>query len=134
MRSLTIAALLSMVAGSSAFGIAGSSTRVSSTALFAGIPDEERTPEQMEIKAKMDRWAEIRLMSDEEAKENLSGDELESVLSNNKAIKEDIDKMRQLAEMMLKSVEPPKVAPKTKGQRKRDKWARKQALEAARAK
>mmetsp|Transcript_13570 Transcript_13570/g.19794 ORF Transcript_13570/g.19794 Transcript_13570/m.19794 type:complete len:135 (+) Transcript_13570:36-440(+) len=132
MRSLTIAAVLSaMIAGSSAFGIAKPSTKLSSTALYARIPDEERSPDLMELKGKMDRWAEIRSMSPEEAEANLSGDELESYKNNNQLCVDDIEKAKEIAKMMLKSVEPPRIAPKTKGQRKRDKYARKVALEAA---
>ena len=93
---------------------------------------EERTQESLENEAKANRWKEIRLLSDEEAEKQLSGDELESFQTYHSAVKEDIEKMTQIATMMLKSLEPPKVQPKGKKQRKRDAWAKKKAIAAAR--
>ena len=84
-------------------------------------------------RSKAERWKEIRLLSDEEADAKLSGEELESYQNYHSAVKEDIEKMKKIAEMMLKNLEPPRVQPKTKGQRKRDAFARKQAREAAAA-
>jgi len=46
---------------------------------------------------------------------------------------EDMEKMQEIATKLQKLIEPPKVERKTKGQRKRDKWATVQAREAARA-
>lgn len=94
---------------------------------------EERTQESLDNEAKANRWKEIRLLSDEEAEKQLSGEELESFTSYHSAVKEDIVKMTSIAEMMLKSLEPPQVKPKGKKQRKRDAWAKKQKIAAARA-
>ena len=44
---------------------------------------------------------------------------------------EDMDKMTNIVEKIQKQIEPPKVEKKTKGQRKRDKWAKVQARAAA---
>ena len=93
----------------------------------------EMTAAMEENAKKAQRWREIRLLSDEEAQAQLSGEELESFTSYHAAVKEDIAKMKQIAEMMQKDLNPPKVDPKSKKQRKRDKWAKRQAIEAARA-
>ncbi len=95
---------------------------------------EERTQESLDNEAKANRWKEIRLLSDEEAEAQLSGEELETFQSYHSAVKEDIAKMTSIAEMMLKSLEPPKVKAKGKKQRKRDAWAKKKAIAEARAK
>jgi len=100
---------------------------------MARVPDEDRTPEMKEIYDIADRWAEIRLYSDEEAKEKLSGEELEAYERYNAKVKEDIKKAQELALMMAKSVEIPQVAKKSKTQRKKDAWAKKQAVAAANA-
>ena len=103
----------------------------SSTQLF-GMP-EELTGDLAENAKLAARWKEIRLLSDEEAEAQLEGEELETFKEYHQAVKDDIEKMKQIAEMMMKSVEPPRVKAKGKKQRKRDKWAKKQAIEAARA-
>eukprot|EP01083_Nonionella_stella_P222378 793626_1 len=84
---------------------------------------DEPTAAGLEAQSKAERWSEIRLLSDEEAEAQLSGDELESYKGYHAEAKEGIDKLKGVAEMMLKSLEPPRVEPKSKKQRKRDKWA-----------
>ena len=42
-------------------------------------------------------------------------------------------KMTEIATLLQKAIEPPKVEKKTEGQKRRDKWAKIQAREAARA-
>ena len=79
------------------------------------------------------RWGEIRAMSQEEADAQLSGEELETYHRYYKEMREGVLQMQELAQLMMKNVEPPRIQPKTKGQRKRDKWARVQAREAAKA-
>ena len=103
----------------------------SSTALNARVAEEDRTPELSEIYQIADRWAEIRLYSDEEAKEKLSGEELEAYERYHAKVKEDIEKAQELAARMAKAVEIPQVAKKSKTQRKKDAWAKKQARMAA---
>ncbi len=93
---------------------------------------EERTAESLANEEKANRWKEIRLLSDEEAEKQLEGEELESYQTYHAAVKEDMGKMRDVATMMLKSLEPPKVKAKGKKQRKRDAWAKKKAIAAAR--
>lgn len=95
------------------------------------MPEGDRTPEISEIYQLADRWAEIRLYSDEEAKQKLSGEELEAYERYHAKVKEDIEKAQDLAMRMAKAVEIPQVAKKSKTQRKKDAWARKQAQAAA---
>jgi Fe2+ transport system protein B len=95
------------------------------------VPEGDRTPEISEIYQIADRWAEIRLYSDEEAKQKLSGEELEAYERYHAKVKEDIEKAQDLAMRMAKAVEIPQVAKKSKTQRKKDAWAKKQARAAA---
>jgi len=97
------------------------------------LPVEEMTTTTLENKKIADRWASIRLLSDEEAEAQLSGEELANFKAYHSVIKEDMERMQKIAQMMLKNLEPPQVKPKTKGQRKRDKWARVQKRAAANA-
>ena len=97
------------------------------------MPTEDRTQESLDNEVKANRWKEIRLLSDEEAKKTLSEEELEQFNTYHTDIKEDLNKMKDIATMMLKSLEPPQVQPKGKKQRKRDAWVIKQKLAAARA-
>ena len=72
-------------------------------------------------------------MTAEEAAANLSGEELEAYNRYYAEVREGVLKMKDLAQLMMKNVDPPRIMPKTKGQRKRDRWARVQAREAAKA-
>ena len=94
---------------------------------------EERTQQSLDNETKANWWKVIRLLSDEDAEDQLSGDELESYKSYHQAIKDDMVKMTEIAKLMMKSVEPPRVKPKGKKQRKRDKWAKKVAVAQAEA-
>lgn len=85
-------------------------------------------PENMaENKVKSDRWREIKGLSDEEAEKQLSGDELEIFKTYHVDFKEDLEKTKQVVKMLMKDLDPVKVQPKGKNQRKRDKFAREQA-------
>ena len=89
-------------------GVSRSPVATQSTALN-GMPSEP-TEQSLSNQAKADRWSEIRLLSEEEAKEQLSGDELESYTGYHSDVKEGIEKLKAISEMMLKSLEPPRVA------------------------
>jgi len=82
---------------------------------------------------KADSWKEIRFLSDEEAVAQLTGEELESYQGYHAEAKEGLEKMKGIATMMLKSLNPPLIAPKGKKQRKRDKWEKTSKVLAARA-
>eukprot|EP00566_Odontella_aurita_P037154 CAMPEP_0113564600 /NCGR_PEP_ID=MMETSP0015_2-20120614/21709_1 /TAXON_ID=2838 /ORGANISM="Odontella" /LENGTH=123 /DNA_ID=CAMNT_0000466699 /DNA_START=313 /DNA_END=681 /DNA_ORIENTATION=+ /assembly_acc=CAM_ASM_000160 len=123
MKLGTAVVFASAIAGASAFGVMGPAAPARpSTSLNARIAESDMTPEQLEITQLTDRWVEIRLYSDEEAQEKLSGEELEAHTRYHQTIKDDIEKMKVIAEMMVKSVEIPQVAKKSKTQRKKDAW------------
>ena len=72
-------------------------------------------------------------MSKDEAAANLSGEELEAYNRYYEEVRDGVLKMQEFAQFMMKDVEPPRIQPKSKNQRKRDKWAKVQAREAAKA-
>ena len=80
-----------------------------------------------EFKVKSDRWREIKGLSDVKAEQQLSGDKLETFKQYHADFKEDLEKTKQVVTMLMKDLDPPKVQPKGKNQRKRDKFAREQA-------
>merc|ERR1711937_925083 len=110
-------------------------TTSSSSSSLYGLPsDEELTPEAIEEKRYMERWGEIKVLSPAEAESTLSGDELEAYKNYHQHVTDDLERMAAIAEMMVESLKKKKeIVPKTKGQRKRDKWAKVQAREAAKA-
>eukprot|EP00804_Cyclotella_cryptica_P010421 CCRYP_018144-RA/>CCRYP_018144-RA protein AED:0.27 eAED:0.27 QI:184/1/1/1/1/1/2/1218/129 len=121
--------LAALISGASAFGVPPTiQTRslTTSTTLHESLSVEERA-------SKIARWGEIRAMTQEEANAQLSVEELEAYNRYYAEMREGVLKMQELATIMMKNVEPPRIMPKTKGQRKRDKWARVQAREAANA-
>ena len=72
-------------------------------------------------------------MTKEEASANLSGEELETYNNYYTEVRDGVLQMQELAQLMMKDVlKADGIQPKTKGQRKRDKWAKVQAREAAR--
>eukprot|EP00986_Skeletonema_menzelii_P019037 scaffold27055_cov155-Skeletonema_menzelii.AAC.2 len=97
-----------------------------STALNEFLSPEERAD-------KITRWGEIRSMTADEAAANLAGEELEAYNRYYEEVREGVLKMQELAGLMMKDVEPPRIQPKSKNQRKRDKWALVQRREAAKA-
>eukprot|EP00985_Skeletonema_marinoi_P031965 scaffold37945_cov164-Skeletonema_marinoi.AAC.4 len=107
-------------------GVPPMTTSRQSTALNAFLTPDERAD-------KIARWGEIRAMTKDEAAANLEGEELETYNRYYEETRDGILKMQELAGLMMKDVEPPRIAPKSKNQRKRDKWALTQRRAAARA-
>lgn len=89
--------------------------------------------DQLEIKKITDKWTEARHLSKEEAAAELDGEWLEAYNRFYNKYDEDMTKMTEIATMLQKAIEPPKVEKKSMGQKRRDKWALIQAREAARA-
>lgn len=118
MRTVIVAAL---IAGAAAFGVPPTvTTSRRSTALNEFLSVEERAD-------KISRWGEVRSMTKEEAAANLSGEELETYNNYYSEVRDGILKMQELAKIMMVDVDKTQgIAPKTKGQRKRDMWAKKQ--------
>lgn len=100
-------------------------TSRTSTVLSAFLSPEERAD-------KIKQWGEIRSMTKEEAAANLSEEDLERYTNYYTEVREGVLKMQELAKIMNDDVDKGMgVKPKTKGQRKRDKWAQTQAIAAA---
>jgi len=98
-----------------------------STALYETLSTEERAD-------KIARWGEIRAMTKDEASANLSGEELEMYNRYYEEMREGVMKMQEFAQFVMKDVDKEKrIKPKSKGQRKRDRWAIVQKREAAKA-
>lgn len=98
-----------------------------STPLFAAIPEADLSDAQKEIKGIQTKWNEIRLLSREEAKEQLDGEWLEAHTRFNDLYDSDMERMEEIVTKLEKQIEQPRVQKKTKGQRRRDAFARKQA-------
>lgn len=91
------------------------------------------TADQLEIKKIAEKWTDIRLLSRDEAKAQLDGEWLEAYNRFYEKYDKDMDYMQEIADKLQTMIEPPKVQKKSKGQKKRDAWAKVQAREAARA-
>lgn len=103
------------------------------TQLYANLPEDMMTSDQKEIKEIQKKWSEIRLMDRETAQKELSGEWLEAFNRFHEKYDEDMERMIDYAKRLEKMIEPPKVQKKTKGQRKRDAYARVLERQAARA-
>ena len=130
MRVVFAIVISSFVASVSGFGIAPTfQTHVrSQTSLCAEVPDSELSEEQLALRRQCERWATIKVLDEEDAKAQLEGDELQSYLDYHQHIKDDIARMVELSYMIEASMDKGKgIKPKSKNQRKRDKFARQQA-------
>ena len=72
-------------------------------------------------------------MDREEAQNTLEGEWLEAYNRFYEKYDDDMVRMTEIAEKVQKMIEPPKVEKKTKGQKRRDAYAKVVAREAARA-
>ncbi len=91
------------------------------------------TAEQKEVREVQNKWNEIRMMDRATAEKELSGEWLESYNRFFAKYDDDMVRMTEIAKRLEKMIEPPKIAKKTKGQKKRDAFARVSEREAARA-
>mmetsp|Transcript_13947 Transcript_13947/g.21184 ORF Transcript_13947/g.21184 Transcript_13947/m.21184 type:complete len:161 (+) Transcript_13947:187-669(+) len=96
------------------------------------IPDDQLEPDQLEEKRIAIRWKEVKMYSREKAEKELEPEWLEAYNRFYAKIKYDLDKIMLLGEELKKieQTQKPTVKPKSKKQRKRDKWAWTQAYEA----
>lgn len=125
--------LSALLVGASSFAVVPQATPRSHTALLALMPEDEMSENQLEIKKIQDKWSEVRHLTKEEAEGQLEGDWLEAYNRFYTKYDDDMERMTEIAAMVQKSIEPPKVEKKTQGQKRRDKWALIQAREAARS-
>lgn len=80
---------------------------------------------QKEILSIQNKWNEIRHLTREEAKEQLDGEWLEAHTRFFDLYDSDMERMEEILEKLEKQIEPPRVQKKTKGQKRRDAYARK---------
>lgn len=104
----------------------------SSTALAAFIPESEMTADQREIMNISRKWAEVRLMDKEQAAD-LEPEWKEAHDRYFEKYHKDMESMQDIAGKLEKMIEPPQVQKKSKGQKKRDAYAKVVARETARA-
>ena len=102
------------------------------TQLNAKVAEGDRTADQVEITKLQEKWSEIRHMDRDEAQKSLDGEWLEAYNRFYEKYDDDMTRMTEIAEKVQKMIEPPKVEKKTKGQKRRDAYAKKLAREAAR--
>ena len=101
--------------------------RTSLSPLLAAIPEDEMSPDQLEIKNIQKKWSEIRHMDREAAQNELDGEWLEAYNRFYEKYDEDMTKMEDIIKKLEKQIEPPRVEKKSKGQKRRDAYARKMA-------
>jgi len=82
------------------------------------------TEDQKKIADIQQKWNGIRLLDRETAQKELEGEWLEAYNRFYDKYTEDMDRAIEYAGKLEKMIEPPKVSKKTKGQRKRDAYAR----------
>eukprot|EP00980_Cylindrotheca_fusiformis_P017851 scaffold5653_cov147-Cylindrotheca_fusiformis.AAC.13 len=122
--------LISLLARAHAF--APVAINRAATQLNAELPDEMLSDEQKEIREIQKKWREVRLLDREVAQNTLDGEWLEAYNRFYEKYDDDMTRMTEIAEKVQKMIEPPKVEKKTKGQKRRDAYAKKVAREAAR--
>jgi len=133
MRIVIATLILSL--GANAFAPMALSRSYRPTSQFAKKGDEVASAAEATLIAEKkqqmatdaERWRSIKLMTAEEAETSLEGEWLEAYKSFHAQVKEDLDRMSEIAKMFAKQIEVKQIQPKSKGQRKRDAWARKQA-------
>lgn len=78
----------------------------------------------IEIQEIRKKWNEIRHLDRDEAQKTLDGEWLEAYNRFYKKYDDDMERMEEIVEKLGKMIEPPKVQKKTKGQKRRDAYAR----------
>lgn len=100
------------------------------TSRFALMEESELTADQKEMAGIAKKWAEIRHKSADEIEEP---EWKEAHARFYEKYHSDMEKMQEVSVKLKKLIEPPRVQKKTKGQRKRDAYAKVVAREAVRA-
>lgn len=114
-------------------GVLPNTVTRSNTALSAMIPEADMSEEQLKIRGMVDKWHEVRMLTREEAAAQLDGEWLEAHTRFYDKYDADMELMLEIKEKVATMIEPPQIQKKGLKQRKRDKWARVQAREAAAA-
>mmetsp|Transcript_707 Transcript_707/g.1701 ORF Transcript_707/g.1701 Transcript_707/m.1701 type:complete len:132 (+) Transcript_707:147-542(+) len=119
----TAVILATLLVGAQSFGIAPQTTRFN-TQLKGLIPEDEMTPDQLEILRIQRKWSEVRQLSREEAEKTLDEEWLAAYNRFFEKYDDDMTRMQEIADKLGPMLEPPKVAKKSKGQKRRDAIAR----------
>lgn len=107
-------------------------TARTSTKLHERIPEDQMTADQKEAESIRAKWSQVRHLTKEEAAD-LEPEWKEAYDRYFEKYESDMVAMTEIASKLKGMIEPPKVQKKSEGQRKRDKWAKMQALQLARA-
>jgi len=105
-------------------GVVSSTNGRVATQLRANLSEDMMSEDQKKIADIQKKWSDIRLMDRETAQKELDGEWLEAYNRFFEKYTEDMDRAIEYAGKLEKMIEPPQVAKKTKGQRKRDAYAR----------
>ena len=103
---------------------------MSSSRLGAWVDEKEMSPDQMKMTEIAEKWKQVRHMSADEIEEP---EWKEAHARFYEKYHSDMDKMTEIITKLKPQIEPPRVAKKTKGQRRRDAYAKVQERLAARA-
>ena len=95
------------------------------TQLNAVLPEDMVSDGRKEIQGIQDKWNEIRHLDREEAEKTLDGDWLEAYNRFYEKYDDDMTRMGEIVKNLESMIEPPKVAKKTLGQKRRDAYASK---------
>lgn len=96
-------------------------------ALSAAIPDEDMSADAKKIREIQEKWNEIRLYDRATAEAKLEGEWLEAYNKFFQQYGDDMQRMEEIVENLKSYLEPVRVQKKSKGQKRRDKLARKMA-------
>jgi hypothetical protein len=80
-----------------------------------------------EIRQIQEKWSEIRLYDRATAEAKLEGEWLEAYNNFFQQYDDDMKKMEEIVEKLKGYIDPPRIQKKTKGQKRRDAYARKTA-------
>lgn len=97
------------------------------TQLSAKLPEDMISDERREIMGLQEKWSEIRHLDREEAQKTLDGEWLEAYNRFYEKYDDDMTRMTEIVTNIEKYIEPEKIQKKTKGQKRRDAYARKLA-------
>merc|ERR1712032_910386 len=92
---------------------------------FALLPREEMSEDQLKMEEIRLKWNEIRHLDRDVAQKTLDGEWLEAYNRFYARYDYDMERMTEIVTKLEKVFDPPKVEKKTKGQRRREKYARK---------
>jgi hypothetical protein len=91
------------------------------------VPEDQMTPDQLKIRAMVEKWREVRLYDREQAEAELDAEWLTAYNKFHDDYQQSMARMLEIKEKLGPVIEPPKIQKKGKKQRKRDLFALKTA-------